>query len=54
MNIESLLVSILSVLTDPNAWVPAEPEIGKLYLEDRAKYDQTAREWNRIHAIKNK
>mmetsp|Transcript_91862 Transcript_91862/g.233609 ORF Transcript_91862/g.233609 Transcript_91862/m.233609 type:complete len:148 (-) Transcript_91862:157-600(-) len=45
LTISKVLLSILSLLTDPNPNDPLVPEIAQLYLKDRAKHDQTAREW---------
>ncbi|CAK0809923.1 unnamed protein product [Prorocentrum cordatum] len=45
LTISKVLLSISSLLTDPNPNDPLVPEIAQLYLKDRAKHDQTAREW---------
>jgi ubiquitin-conjugating enzyme E2 D/E len=45
-----VLLSISSLLTDPNPDDPLVPEIANLYKTDRAKYDATAREWTRKYA----
>lgn len=39
------------MLTDPNPDDPLVPDIAALYKSDRAKYEQTAREWTRKYAI---
>ena len=45
---ESLvLLSICSMLTDPNPDDPLVPDIAHLYKTDRARYEATAREWTR-------
>lgn len=46
-----VLLSICSMLTDPNPDDPLVPEIAHMYKTDRAKYEQTAREWTRKYAI---
>mmetsp|Transcript_41910 Transcript_41910/g.132488 ORF Transcript_41910/g.132488 Transcript_41910/m.132488 type:complete len:156 (+) Transcript_41910:122-589(+) len=43
--ISHVLLHLSALLTDPNPNDPLVPEIAQLYLEDRAKHDQTAREW---------
>mmetsp|Transcript_119189 Transcript_119189/g.344780 ORF Transcript_119189/g.344780 Transcript_119189/m.344780 type:complete len:151 (+) Transcript_119189:155-607(+) len=45
LTISKVLLSISSLLTDPNPSDPLVPEIAQVYLKDRAKHDQTAREW---------
>lgn len=46
-----VLLSICSMLTDPNPDDPLVPEIAHVYKTDRARYEQTAREWTRKFAI---
>ena len=41
----SVLLSIASLLTDPNPEDPLVPEIARIYKTDRARYDSTAKEW---------
>ena len=45
LTISKVLLSISSLLTDCNPADPLVPEIAQLYQKDRAKHDQTAREW---------
>lgn len=40
-----VLLSICSLLTDPNPDDPLVPEIAQLYRTDRGRHDATAREW---------
>jgi len=47
----TVLLSICSMLTDPNPDDPLVPEIAHVYKTDRAKYENTAREWTRKYAI---
>ncbi|KAK4457754.1 ubiquitin-conjugating enzyme/RWD-like protein [Cladorrhinum samala] len=47
LTISKVLLSICSMLTDPNPDDPLVPEIAHVYKTDRAKYEQTAREWTR-------
>ena len=47
----SVLLSICSMLTDPNPDDPLVPEIAHVYKTDRARYEATAREWTRKFAI---
>jgi len=46
-----VLLSICSMLTDPNPDDPLVPEIAHVYKTDRARYEATAREWTRKYAI---
>jgi ubiquitin-conjugating enzyme E2 D/E len=47
----AVLLSICSMLTDPNPDDPLVPEIAHVYKTDRPRYDATAREWTRKYAI---
>ena len=46
-----VLLSICSMLTDPNPDDPLVPEIAHVYKSDRPRYEATAREWTRKYAI---
>lgn len=48
---EPVLLSICSMLTDPNPDDPLVPEIAHVYKTDRSRYEATAREWTRKYAI---
>ena len=51
MRLTSLvLLSICSMLTDPNPDDPLVPEIAHVYKTNRSKYEETAREWTRKYA----
>ena len=43
----TVLLSICSMLTDPNPDDPLVPEIAHVYKSDRPRYEATAREWTR-------
>ncbi|CAF4842460.1 unnamed protein product [Rotaria socialis] len=43
----SVLLSICSLLTDPNPDDPLVPEIARIYKTDREKYNELAKEWTR-------
>jgi ubiquitin-protein ligase len=47
----SVLLSICSMLTDPNPDDPLVPEIAHVYKTDRPRYEATAREWTRKYAV---
>ncbi|KAI5475866.1 beta dna polymerase [Pseudohyphozyma bogoriensis] len=51
LTISKVLLSICSMLTDPNPDDPLVPEIANLYKTDRPRYESTAREWTRKYAI---
>jgi len=46
-----VLLSICSLLTDPNPDDPLVPEIAHMYKIDRAKYEATARSWTQKYAM---
>lgn len=47
----TVLLSICSLLTDPNPDDPLVPEIARIYKTDREKYNQTAKEWTTKYAM---
>jgi len=50
LSLVKVLLSISSLLTDANPKDPLVPEIAQLYVEDRAEFDRTAREWTQRYA----
>ncbi|KAG6426550.1 hypothetical protein SASPL_110775 [Salvia splendens] len=46
-----VLLSICSLLTDPNPDDPLMPEIARMYKMDRTKYETTARSWTQKYAM---
>merc|ERR1711988_1696750 len=51
LTISKVLLSISSLLTDPNPSDPLVPEIAQLLLNDKGKHDQNAKDWVRKHAM---
>ncbi|CAI9785965.1 unnamed protein product [Fraxinus pennsylvanica] len=51
LTISKVLLSICSLLTDPNPDDPLVPEIAHMYKTDKAKYEQTARSWTQKYAM---
>mmetsp|Transcript_12122 Transcript_12122/g.30847 ORF Transcript_12122/g.30847 Transcript_12122/m.30847 type:complete len:150 (+) Transcript_12122:229-678(+) len=51
LTISKVLLSICSLLTDPNPDDPLVNEIAQIYKADRARYEETAREWTRKYAM---
>ena len=51
LTISKVLLSISSLLTDPNPDDPLVPEIAHIYKTDKAKYEANAREWCRKYAM---
>ena len=51
LTISKVLLSISSLLCDPNPDDPLVPEIAHIYKTDKAKYEATAREWTRKYAM---
>ena len=45
LTISKVLLSICSLLTDPNPADPLMPDIAHIYTTDKEAYDATAREW---------
>jgi len=50
LTISKVLLSISSLLTDPNPDDPLVPEIAQIYKNDRERYNTTAREWTGRYA----
>jgi len=50
LTIQKVVLSVVSLMTDANPNDPLCPDIGKLYLRDRKKYDAIATEWTFKHA----
>ncbi|KAJ8484541.1 hypothetical protein OPV22_017026 [Ensete ventricosum] len=51
LTISKVLLSICSLLTDPNPDDPLVPEIAHMYKTDRTKYETTARSWTQRYAM---
>jgi ubiquitin-protein ligase len=51
LTIGKVLLSILSLLTDPNPDDPLCPDIANQYKNNRGLYEATAREWTIMYAI---
>ncbi|KAL4239692.1 hypothetical protein ACF0H5_000496 [Mactra antiquata] len=45
-----VLLSICSLLTDPNPDDPLVPEIARIYKTDRKRYNEIASEWSKKYA----
>jgi ubiquitin-conjugating enzyme E2 D/E len=50
LTLGKVLLSICSLLTDPNPDDPLVPDIAKMYKTNRKKHDQLAREWTNKYA----
>lgn len=53
LTISKVLLSICSLLTDPNPNDPLVPEIANLYKTNKREYESTAREWTAMYASGN-
>lgn len=51
LTISKVLLSICSLLTDPNPDDPLVPEIARIYKTDLEKYNGLAREWTQRYAM---
>ena len=45
ISVSKILMAIQNLLINPNIEHPLEPDIAKQYTEDKAKYDETVKEW---------
>lgn len=50
LSVETVLLSICSLLTDPNPDDPLVRAIAEQYVQDRLAYEITAREWTLLYA----
>jgi ubiquitin-conjugating enzyme E2 D/E len=51
LTISKVLLSICSLLTDPNPKDPLVPDVANQYMQNRAAYEATAREWTLKYAM---
>lgn len=51
LTISKVLLSVTSLLTDPNPDDPFVPEIAQLYKANKAKYEENARQYTLRHAV---
>jgi len=51
LSVAKVLLTIYSMLTDPNPDNPLVPDIAELYKTDRAQYESNAKEWTRKYAM---
>ena len=51
LTISKVLLSICSLLTDPNPDDPLVPEIAQIFKTDPARYNELAKEWTRKYAM---
>ena len=51
LTISKVLLSICSLLTDPNPDDPLVPEAANLFKQNKKKYEQIAREWTMTYAF---
>lgn len=54
LTIDKILLSIVSLLQDPNPDDPLNKEAADLYRNNRMEYNRKAKEWVRLHASKHK
>ncbi|KWU44188.1 ubiquitin carrier protein [Rhodotorula sp. JG-1b] len=51
LSIIKVLLSVASLLADPNPHDPLMPDIAQRYLKNRKEHDKTAREWTQKYAM---
>jgi len=50
LTITKVLLSIISLLNDPNPDDPLVPDIARTFKSDRQKYNDTAKQWTLMYA----
>lgn len=50
LTVSKVLLSICSLLTDPNPDDPLDPEIARLYKQDIEKFNKNAKDWTKKYA----
>ena len=50
LTISKVLISICSLLDDPNPDDPLVPDIARQYKDNRVAYETTARDWTQVYA----
>ena len=50
LSIATILISIMSLLSEPNPDNPLVPEISRIYKVDKVQHDQRAKEWTEKYA----
>ncbi|BFF94206.1 ubiquitin-conjugating enzyme E2 D2-like [Drosophila madeirensis] len=51
LTVDKVLLSIMSLLADPNPDDPVTTEAANMYKSDREQHDRIAREWTTHHAM---
>ena len=51
LTVSKILLSICSLLSDPNPNDPLVQEIAKLYLRDKGQYNEKAKKWTFMYAL---
>lgn len=51
LTITKVLLSLTSLLTDPNPTDPLDPDVAEVFLHHREIYDNTAKDWTERYAV---
>eukprot|EP00483_Globobulimina_turgida_P000367 UN00367 len=51
LTIQKVLLSIISLLTDPNADDPLVGDVAQVYKSNRGQFNKTAKMWTKSHAM---
>ncbi|CAF1368231.1 unnamed protein product [Didymodactylos carnosus] len=49
--LRATLISVCALIGSPNGHVSIDPEIGRMCVNEREKFDQIAREWTLMYAV---
>ena len=53
LKLSHILLSIISLINDPNAESPANQEAGSLFKDNKILYEKTAKEWTEKYAMES-
>lgn len=51
LTVPKVLLSISSLLTEPNPSDPLSPEVAQMYTQNRTKFNETAKAWTKKYAM---
>ena len=51
LKLSKIILVIISLLNDPDAMCPMDADIADMYMTDKAKFEEIARDWTRKYAL---